>query len=132
MTNEQAKALTPKQQWIADNLKPNESYAGLLLGIAGAPDQHIILLPGEAEKVNWQAAVKWAKKAGGELPTRREQRVLFANVQAEFKQAWYWSGEQHAGHYSDCAWLQNFGNGLQVNYRKSFVGRARAVRRLPI
>jgi hypothetical protein len=120
-----------KAIWIKENLKEGEVYAGLLLGAGGAPDQHIILLPGEAEKVNWQAAVNWAKKAGGDLPTRREQRVLFANVQTEFKQAWYWSGEQHADD-SDCAWVQYFGNGNQGNSHKSYEGRARAVRRLII
>jgi hypothetical protein len=45
--------------------------------------------------------------------------------------AWYWSSTQHAS-YSDRAWGQYFGNGGQVNDPKSYAGRARAVRRLPI
>jgi hypothetical protein len=45
--------------------------------------------------------------------------------------AWYWSSTQHAS-YSDHAWGQLFGYGYQSGYRKSYAGRARAVRRLPI
>ena len=45
--------------------------------------------------------------------------------------AWYWSSTQHASD-SDLAWVQYFNNGYQYDLRKSFAGRARAVRRLPI
>lgn len=124
-------AFSPKQQFLAENLKPGEAYAGLILGQNGEPDYHLILLPGEAERVTWQEAKEWAKKAGGDLPTRREQRVLFANAKEHFKPEWYWSSEQHAS-YSDYAWGQDFNNGSQNNLLKSFKGRARAVRRMPI
>jgi hypothetical protein len=45
--------------------------------------------------------------------------------------AWYWSSTQYAASPSD-AWVQIFGNGIQGNGRKSYEGRARAVRRLKI
>ncbi|MGO4379663.1 DUF1566 domain-containing protein [Pseudoduganella sp. RAF19] len=45
--------------------------------------------------------------------------------------AWYWSSTQHADG-SDYAWNQGFGSGDQYYYHKSYAGRARAVRRLPI
>jgi len=120
-----------KEQWIKENLKPGEEYAGIILGKDGAPDHHLILLPGEAEGITWPKAVEWAKKAGGELPTRREQRVLYANAKEHFQPAWYWSGEQHAS-LSVNAWLQYFNYGYQDSDGKGFQGRARAVRRLPI
>lgn len=120
-----------KAQWIKENLKPGELYAGILLGKDGAADQHIILLPGQANDVTWAEAKKFAKKAGGELPTRREQSLLFANLKEEFEQRYYWSGEQHAA-TSDCAWDQYFGDGFQDIISTDSQWRARAVRRLPI
>jgi hypothetical protein len=83
------------------------------------------------KSLTWQAAVDWAKSIGGELPGRREQRVLFANAKAAFDSTWYWSGEQDAA-YTDCAWVQYFVNGYQYDYHKSYEGRARAVRRISI
>jgi hypothetical protein len=118
-----------KQQFLDDTLNPGEICAGLILGEDDAPDHHLILLPGEAEKVNFKAAQAWAKKAGGDLPTRREQSLLFANAKAAFKPSWYWSGEQHASDAS-CAWGQNFLYGSQSTYRVSYECRARSVRRL--
>ena len=122
---------TAKAAWIAENLKAGELYAGILLGKEGQPDQHIILLPGEAEGVKWLAAKEWAKKVGGELPTRREQALLFANLKEAFQPRWYWSGEQHAA-YSGYAWGQHFNDGYQIGNDTSYEGRARAVRRLAI
>ncbi|MGK5080492.1 hypothetical protein [Janthinobacterium sp. HLX7-2] len=105
------------------------TYAGISRGIDGAPDEHLVLLDGEAEAVTWDAAVAWATAKGASLPTRAEQRLLMANLPDQFKPDWYWSGEQ-AG--PSTAWLQYFGNGTQdYNYR-SYEGRARAVRRLAI
>ena len=44
---------------------------------------------------------------------------------------WYWSSTQHASSPSD-AWGQDFNDGNQDIIHKSYEGRARAVRRLPI
>ena len=104
-------------------------YAGIMRGIDGAPDEHLVLLPGAAEDVTWEAAGEWAKAEGGDLPTRREQRLLFINLKDQFEEDWYWSGEQ-AGPSS--AWLQSFYDGGQDDSYRSSEGRARAVRRLPI
>jgi hypothetical protein len=112
-------------------LKEGEHYAGILLGKNGEPDQHIVLLPGAAENVEWQDALDWAKSLGGDLPTRREQSLLFANLKEEFEEAWYWSNEQHAS-YSDYAWYQLFYDGGQDNWLNNYELRARAVRRLVI
>ena len=120
-----------KAQFLKQNQKKGERYAGLMLGENGKPDYHLFIIPGEAEKVAWAKAKEWAKKAGGDLPTRREQRVLFANAKEHFKPDWYWSGEQLAS-TSDIAWGQYFDGGDQYYYDKSSQGRARAVRRLLI
>ncbi len=112
-------------------LNEGEHYAGVILGKDGAPSHHLILLPGEAGDVNWQQAKEWAAKTGGELPTRREQSLLYANLQEQFKAEWYWSGEQHAA-YADSAWIQSFGYGGQNSHHKGVSTRARAVRRLVI
>jgi len=120
-----------KQEFLASILKKGELYAGIVLGKEGEPDHHLILLPGEAESINWEGAKKFAAKVGGELPTCREQSLLFANLKEEFQGSYYWSGEQYAS-YSDSAWFQNFLNGLQDGYHKDYTLRARAVRRLVI
>jgi len=114
-------------------LQPGEHYAGLVLGKDGESSYHLVLLPGEEEAINWKDAKEWAGKQGCEyeasLPTRREQSLLFANLQEQFKSAWYWSSEQHAA-ISDCAWYQTFGSGGQDYYPTGGKLRARAVRRL--
>jgi hypothetical protein len=112
-------------------LNPGEEYAGILLGKDGEPSHHLILLPGEAESVTFAAAQEFAKKAGGDLPTRREQSLLFANLKEQFAQACYWSGQQHAAN-SLYAWSQVFVNGNQSGYGKHSKLRARAVRSVTI
>lgn len=113
------------------SLAPGEKYAGVIIGEDGTPGHHIILLPGAAEDVEWADAVKWAEEQGGELPNRREQSLLFANLKDEFESAWYWSGQQHETN-SGWAWYQDFYGGYQVTLGKSYHCRARAVRRLVI
>jgi len=111
-------------------LHDGEHYAGIILGKDGTPNHHLILLPGD-EKINWNDAKAFAKKAHGELPTRREQSLLYANLKEQFQEAYYWSGEQHAS-YAGCAWCQNFSSGSQGNLGINYELRARAVRRLVI
>jgi hypothetical protein len=121
-----------KKKWIAENLKDGEQYAGLVLGKDGTPDYHLVLLPSrDNKKLTWDQAMKAAKAEGGDLPTRREQSLLFANLKEQFQPAWYWSGEQYAA-YPSLAWSQDFNGGGQSYVRKSYEGRARAVRRIAI
>ena len=122
---------TAKQAFLSSILKKGELYAGIILCKNGEPDHHLILLPGEAKSVNWEDAKKFAVKAGGELPTLREQSLLYANLKEEFQEHYYWSCESHAS-YSDYAWYQNFDDGDQFGNHKSTTLRARAVRRLVI
>jgi hypothetical protein len=128
------KAQVPRVMRIAQveiELQPGERYAGIILGDEGAPSHHLILLPGAADDVTWDQAKAFAAEAGGELPTRREQSLLFANLKDEFEQRWYWSSEQPAA-YDDYAWFQGFGYGNQLTSIMSASLRARAVRRLSI
>jgi len=120
-----------KAQWLRDNQRKGEGYAGLILGKDGAPDHHLFVIPGEAEKVTFAEAQKWTKKQGGDLPTRREQRVLFANAKEAFQADLYWSGEPHASD-ARSAWYQGFSTGRQSDGNVSDPCRARAVRRLII
>ena len=68
-------------------------YAGISRGVDGAPDQHLVLMPGEAVDVDWEAAGAFAASVGGELPTRAEQALLYANLKDQFEPRWYWSGD---------------------------------------
>ena len=104
-------------------------YAGIIRGVDGGLDQHLVLLDGDVEGVTWEAAGTWAESKGASLPTRAEQRLLIANLQDQFEPAWYWSSEQ-AG--PSGAWDQYFDGGGQYYDFRSYEGRARAVRRLPI
>ena len=105
-------------------------YAGLSRGEGTSPDGHIILLddvPGD--KLEWNDAVKWALELGdgARLPTRDESALLYANLRAEIgPDGWVWTGTQYSAYY---AWTQYFLNGLQLDLNKSYVARARAVRR---
>jgi hypothetical protein len=109
-------------------LKAGERYSGLVLNADGTPSHHLILLPDQAEDVTWQAAKDWAAEIGGELPTRQEQSLLFANLKAEFLERLYWSGEAYS---ERSAWCQYFGNGTQDNGSRRYNELcARAVRRL--
>lgn len=110
-------------------LKPGERYAGLILDDDGEPSHHLVLLPGEAEDINWTNAQAWAKEQGGGLPTRREQSLLYANLKSEFQAAWYWSSEVYG---NASAWGQDFDDGYQNGSYQDDELRARAVRRLSV
>ncbi|WP_131753557.1 DUF1566 domain-containing protein [Burkholderia vietnamiensis] len=107
-------------------LAAGERCAGPILDEDGALSHYLILLPGEAESMTWDQAREWAEQQGGELPSRREQSLLFTNLQGEFESAWYWSGEQHEEE-SGWAWYQSFDGGLSTPQYDQL--RARAVRR---
>ena len=112
-------------------LEPGEEYAGVIIGKDGAPSHHLILLPGDQDDITWNDATKWAAEIGGELPSRREQALLYANLKEQFEGTWYWSGEQHAS-LSAFAWSQPFDVGTQYCTSKNDELRARAVCRLEI
>ncbi|WP_417252772.1 DUF1566 domain-containing protein [Castellaniella sp.] len=111
-------------------LHPGERYAGIVLDDDGEPSHHLVQLPGDEEDLTHDDALAWAKGVGGDLPSRREQALLFANLRG-FQKAAYWSAETHAED-SSYAWCQYFSGGNQFNGLKSAQLRAVAVRRLVI
>lgn len=112
----------------APKLKKGETYVGLTLH--DQKPHHLILLAGD-EKKNWKDAIAWAKKKGGELPSRIDMIVLYELAKDKFQTTWYWTGQEYAG-LAVSAWVQHFGYGGQYSGRKSYDGRCRAVRRVPI
>lgn len=73
---------------------------------------------------------KWAKKQGGELPSRIDGIVLF-DGKCGWARDWYWLAPQLAD-VAGYAWFQLFGYGDQDWYDVSDRNRARAVRRVVI
>lgn len=105
---------------------------GVMAGQSGAPDYLLIDLGEEPEKdVTWEEANAWAASVGGDLPTRREQAVMFGNrADGQYRVRWYWSGEQRANEPA-WAWGQHFSDGFQSSSRKDNPTLARAVLRVP-
>lgn len=127
---EQLKTTVVKVPRAEIELNFGERYAGLILDEQGQPSHHLILLPDREEKdLNWADAKKWAESVGGELPTRKEQSLLFANLKAELEALWHWSSEAHKDAY---AWVQDFYDGNQFNLNVYDDTRARAVRRIGV
>ena len=92
---------------------------------------HSILLPGDSEPAKWEKQMTWAASIGGDLLSRIELAIAFAEMPGEFKKCSYWSGEANASE-SCWAWYQYFDYGYQSLYPQSLQLRARAVRRLII
>lgn len=112
-------------------LTQGEIYAGIILNSDGTPSHHLILLPGDNDDAHWAEQTEWAKSIGGELPTRAEQSLLFANCKQHFQKNWYWSGETVSSE-PGWAWYQCFQYGHQSYHYKHDELRARVVRRLEI
>jgi hypothetical protein len=112
------------------DLKAGETYAGLVIDDKGSM-HHLILLDGDADNAPHQEQLDWAKSSGGELPTRQEQALLYANCKAQFKSDWYWSADLRASG-SGSAWFQYFLLVYQDTSDLNRELRARAVRRLSI
>lgn len=119
------------QQLTIPPLAEGETYIGVI-GNKDGEVYHVILLPGDNDDSDWQAALDWAKSIGGDLPTRIEQAMLFDGFRDQFQKEWYWSNTTVDG-YEAYAWCQYFYDGDQFTHHKSgYDCRARAVRRLPI
>jgi hypothetical protein len=111
-------------------LQAGEHYAGTVLDENGHVKHHVVLMAAKPDgRLTWQGAMDWAASVGGELPSRQEQALLYANCKSQFEAEWYWSNQQHETNGSS-AWHCNFGNGNQTSNHESFEGCARAVRRV--
>ena len=110
-------------------LQPGEHYAGAVLDEAGQHKHHLVLMAQRpTDKLNWQAAMDWAQRIDGALPTRQEQALLFANCKPHLGPVWHWSSEAHESEAS-YAWHCHFSHGYQYGTHKSHEGSAVAVRR---
>ena len=105
-------------------LNENEKYAGFTMK-DGKPFEHIILLPGKSEEVEWEEAKTFAAEQGGRLPNRQEGALLYANLKEDFDADWYWLADEHSSVY---AWIQGFSYGNQFYDDKDHYYLARAVR----
>ena len=105
---------------------------GTFAGLTTKPDgTHcaVVLLPDNGTDLTWAKAKAWAKKQGGELPSRPVAALLFANIKASLQPKWHWTSEEYNASY---AWFCYFDDGYQRGYRKSFEGSAVAVRLIPL
>lgn len=121
----------PRPTLTLPTLNTGEVNAGLIFHDA-APAHWLIVLPIQANDINWADAIAWAKSQGGELPTRKESALVFANA-AQHMQTddGYWTSEPYAGDDA-YAWFQWFDYGNQDDWHKSTTFRAFAVRRVTI
>ena len=105
---------------------------GIFAGLTTKPDSThcaVVLLPGGGTDLTWAKAKAWAKKQGGELPSRPVAALLFANVKASLQPRWHWTSEEFD---ASSAWRCYFGSGLQLLNHKSYEGSAVAVRRITL
>jgi len=89
----------------------------------------VILLPGKGEDLTWAKAKAWAKKQGGELPTRPVAALLFANVKPAIAPEWHWTADEYDASF---AWSCLFNNGYQDDSPKAGELAAVAVRLIPL
>jgi hypothetical protein len=106
-------------------------YLGIVRGAKDEPDHHLIRAEAEpAKRLTWQQAKDWAAGLtdGGhtdwKLPSRGHEGWLCADGETF---DWFWLADKADG---SCAWNQYFYDGFQFYNRKSYEGRAVAVRRL--
>lgn len=104
------------------------TFAGLTTTPAGA-HVAVVLLPGAGTDLTWTKAKAWAKKQGGELPSRPVAALLFANVKSALQPRWHWTSNEEDASY---AWGCYFDRGGQNLSRKGYEGGAVAVRQIPL
>lgn len=112
-------------------LHEGEYLAGLCM-VNCKPSHWLILLPATTDNdLTWQQAIDWAKSVGGELPTRFESALLYANLRDKLnRDEWHWTATPRAGD-ERYAWMQLFYDGDQLTTPKGYDYRAVAVRRVP-
>ena len=103
-------------------------FAGITTNFNG---QHyaVVLLPEQGSDLTHAKAKAWAKKLGGELPTRPVAAMLFANLKKLLREEWHWTADTPVASY---AWLCHFDFGYPITSLKSCDGSAVAVRLIPI
>ena len=97
------------------DLADGEIYAGLSRDPDTGSWHHLVLLPGFLAEASQTAQLEAAKAIGGDLPTRFESPILFANCRDQFDaDEAYWTSSQYAGN-DGSAWCQYFDGGGQYD-----------------
>tara|TARA_R110000868_G_scaffold139445_1_gene354258 strand:- start:69 stop:461 length:393 start_codon:yes stop_codon:yes gene_type:complete len=117
-----------------------DDHGGIYAGISvGADcDYHVILCDDKnLRDIIYLNAIQWTdalciRAHGGfkdwKLPTRQQAALLYANLQDQFEDKWYWTRDKYPPDIENCMWVQTFGYGRQADARKTDACRARAVR----
>jgi len=114
---------------------------GLYAGVSFNPDDQqlyaVVLADAKPpELFSWADAQAWAKGleidglADFKVPDRLQSLLLFHTLHDQFEKAWHWTSTQYSD--ADYAWCQYFNDGSQYPNGKSYEGRVRAVRLIPI
>lgn len=112
------------------DLQDGEHYAGVVLDAEGRVRHHLVLMaPRPDAHLTWSAAVAWAGSVGGNLPTRQEAALLYANCKPHLQPRWHWTGKAEG---SSDAWYCHFYAGTQYFLPHSYEGNAVAVRRIKV
>lgn len=115
---------------VTIELREGEHYAGIVLNEDGSAKYHLILMAEKpTEKMTWKNAKLYAKKMGGDLPTRQEASLIFANCKPHVASEWHWTSEVYESNES-YAWYCYFLNGSQFSSTISYEGSVRLVRRI--
>ena len=132
-TTENTVASTIESRFPDIDIAEGEHYAGLSRDHDTGAWHHVVLLPATTDKdLTWQQAIDWAKSVGGELPTRFESALLYANLRDKLnRDEWHWTATPFASD-ERFAWLQLFHDGFQDFNLKGGYYRAVAVRRVPV
>jgi hypothetical protein len=92
---------------------------------------HFEVYPTDLGQMTWNEAKEACADLGNgwRLPTKDELNLIYENkdVVGGFDDNFYWSSTELG---SNSAWGQNFGNGYQYYYYKSYTNYVRAVRAL--
>ena len=111
-------------------LQPGELYAGPVLSASGHLMHHLVVMAQRpTDDLAWQAAMEWAVRIGGSLPTRQELSLIFANCKPHLKPEWHWSSEVYEKDASH-AWGCYFNYGSVGYDHERYEGSAVAVRRV--
>ena len=99
--------------------------------ITNSKGQHcaVVLLPEQGSNLTHAKAKAWAKKLGGQLPTRPVAAMLFANLKKLLREEWHWTADTQGASY---AWVCSFISGYQNDSRKSSEVSAVAVKLIPL
>ena len=132
-TAEAPVSAAPTTPAIPFALSDGEVYAGLSRDHDTGAWHHLVLLPAVTDQdLTWDEAKAWAASVGGDLPTRFESALLYANARDQIDtDPWYWTATEVASEPS-WAWGQYFDDGYQYGGLKGSHYRARAVRRVPV